>query len=105
MKVDIQSIHFKADKKLLDFVSKKLEKLDTFYDGIRSAEVFLRLENDSEKENKVVEVKVNMNSNPIFAKEQSPTFEASTDLVLDKLVAQVKKYKEKHQEKAAVSAM
>jgi putative sigma-54 modulation protein len=95
MKVDIQSIHFTADYKLLDFVTKKMEKLQTFYDGIKSTDVYLKVEKDSEKENKTVEVKINMNGNSIFAKEQASTFEAATDLVLDKLVAQVKKYKEK----------
>jgi putative sigma-54 modulation protein len=95
MKVDIQSIHFTADYKLLDFVTKKMEKVQTFYDGIKSTDVYLRIEKDSEKENKTVEVKINMNGNSIFAKEQASTFEAATDLVLDKLVAQVKKHKEK----------
>jgi ribosome-associated translation inhibitor RaiA len=38
---------------------------------------------------------LNLNGNPLFAKEHATTFEAATDLVLDKLVAQVKKHKEK----------
>jgi putative sigma-54 modulation protein len=95
MKVDIQSIHFTADYRLLDFITKKMEKVQTFYDGIKSADVYLRLEKDSEKENKTVEVKINIIGNPIFAKEQASTFEAATDMVLDKLVAQIKKHKEK----------
>jgi putative sigma-54 modulation protein len=95
MKVDIQSIHFTADYKLLDFVTKKMEKVQTFYDGIKSTDVYLKVEKDSEKENKTVEVKINLNGNSIFAKEQASTFETATDLVLDKLVAQVKKHKEK----------
>jgi putative sigma-54 modulation protein len=95
MKVDIQSIHFTADYKLLDFVTKKMEKVQTFYEGIKSTDVYLKVERDSEKENKTVEVKINMNGNSIFAKEQASTFEAATDLVIDKLVAQVKKHKEK----------
>lgn len=100
MKVNIQSIHFDADIKLLSFVNKKIDKVQTFYDQIKDADVYLRLEKDSEKENKIVEVKLNMNNTDIFAKEQSSTFEAATDLVLDKLVAQVKKHKEKLQAKA-----
>ena len=95
MKVDIQSIHFTADYRLLEFITKKMEKLQTFYDDIKSTDVYLRVEKDSEKENKTVEVKININGNPIFAKEQSSTFEAATDLVLDKLVIQLKKHKEK----------
>jgi putative sigma-54 modulation protein len=99
MKVDIQSIHFDADQKLLDFINKKIEKVGTYYEDIRSIDVYLRLEKDAEKENKTVEVKINMNNNPIFAKEHSSTFEAATDMVLDKLVSQVKKHKEKIQAK------
>lgn len=95
MKVDIQSIHFTADKKLLTFISQKLEKVNTFYDGIKSADVYLKLEKDAEKENKAVEVKLNMNGVDVFAKEQSTSFEAATDMVLDKVVSQVKKHKEK----------
>ncbi len=55
MKVDIQSIHFTADYRLLDFITKKMEKVQTFYDGIKSTDVYLRVEKDSEKENKTVE--------------------------------------------------
>jgi putative sigma-54 modulation protein len=99
MKVDIQSIHFDADQKLLDFINKKIEKVGTYYEDIRSIDIYLRLEKDAEKDNKTVEVKINLNHNPIFAKEHSSTFEAATDMVLDKLVAQVKKHKEKLQAK------
>lgn len=95
MKVDIQSIHFKADVKLLDFITRKVEKVQTFSDGIKSADVYLKVEKDAEKENKTVEVKINVSGNPIFAREQSNTFESATDMVLDKLVAQVKKHKQR----------
>jgi len=101
MKVDIQSIHFDADKKLLSFISEKLEKVNTFHNGIKSADVYLRIEKDAEKDNKAVEVKLNMNGIDVFAKEHSSTFEAATDLVLDKVVAQVKKHKERLQSKFA----
>ncbi len=99
MKVDIQSIHFDADKKLLDFVTQKVEKVNTFHEGINLADVYLRLEKDVEKNNKTVEIKVNVSGTPIFAKENSNTFEAATDLVIEKVKTQVKKHKEKLQEK------
>ncbi len=101
MKINLQSIHFVADKKLIEFVTKKLEKVTTFYDQIKDADVYLRLEKNTEKENKVIEVKLNMNNVDVFAKEQASTFETATDLIIDKLVAQVKKHKEKLQVKSA----
>lgn len=99
MKIEIQSIHFKADQKLLDFIKAKLEKTQTFFDGIQQVQVYLRLEKDKEKENKVVEIKLNVAGNPVFVKEQNGTFEAATDLAMDKLVAQIRKHKEKLQAK------
>ena len=45
MKLQIHSIHFDADVKLLDFIQKKADKLETFYEQIVDGEVFLRLNN------------------------------------------------------------
>ena len=101
MKIEIQSIHFKADKKLLDFIKNKVEKTQTFFDGVQNADVYLKLDKDKEGANKVVEIKMNVAGNPVFAKEHDITFEAATDLVLDKLVAQIRKHKEKLQAKTA----
>ncbi|MCS6968947.1 MAG: ribosome-associated translation inhibitor RaiA [Cytophagales bacterium] len=96
MKLQIHSIHFDADAKLLEFIQKKLNKLDTFFERITGGEVYLRLEKgEHSKENKVVEVKLFMPGGTIFAKEQNISFEAAVDEAIESLKAQVKKYKEK----------
>lgn len=95
MKLQIQSIHFDADKKLLEFVQKKLDKLDTFHDRILDAEVFLKVDNGEKKENKLINVKVNIPGNSLIAKEQAATFEEATDKVVENLKAQIKKQKER----------
>jgi putative sigma-54 modulation protein len=94
MKLEIQSIHFDADKKLLDYIEKKLNKLETFYDGIVSGEVFLKLTSEVSG-NKLVEVKLNVNNQTLFVKEQSKTFEASCDMAENSMKAQLIKYKER----------
>jgi putative sigma-54 modulation protein len=99
MKVEIQSIHFDADQKLLDFITRKVEKVNTFFSGIHNANVYLKLDKSNEKANKYVEIKLAVGGIPIFAKENSNTFESATDLVIEKVKAQVKKHKEKLQEK------
>ena len=95
MKLQIQSIHFDADKKLLDFVQKKLDKLDTFHDKIINTEVFLKLEPGEKKDNKIVQVKLSIPGNSIVAKEQAATFEEATDNIVENLKAQIKKQKER----------
>ena len=95
MKLNIQSIHFDADQKLLEFVNKKATKLETFHDRIIDGEVILRIDKDLHQENKVVEFKLNIPGHHFFAKERSKTFEAAADDVMEALKTQIKKHKEK----------
>ncbi|HVW97792.1 MAG TPA: ribosome-associated translation inhibitor RaiA [Mucilaginibacter sp.] len=100
MKITVQSIRFNADRKLLDFIQKKADKLDTFYDHIISGEVYLRLENVEDEANKIAEIKLLLPGNQIFAKEKCKTFEEATDLAVESLRKQI----EKHKQKKAVAA-
>lgn len=95
MKLQMHSIHFDADAKLLDFIQKRIDKLETFYDRFIDGEVFLRLDKDSSNENKIVEVKLNIPGNQLFAKEKSDSFEAGIDNASEALRRQIKKFKEK----------
>ena len=95
MDIKVHSVHFKADQKLLDFVNEKVTKLQLFFDNIIAGEVFLRLDKNSEKENKVAEVKILMPGRELFAKKQCKSFEDAADTAVEALRKQVKKHKEK----------
>ncbi len=95
MKLQMHSVHFDADQQLLDFIQRKADKLDTFYDRIVDGEVYLKQENGDETNNKVVEIKINIPGNQLFAKEQNGSFEAATDKAVEALRRQLKKHKEK----------
>lgn len=95
MDIKIQSIHFDADKKLIAFIQEKVKKLAKYHDGIIGAEVFLRLEKNSEKENKITEIKLLVPGSDVFAKRQCTTFEEATDLSVEAITSQLKKQKEK----------
>ncbi|HPX04500.1 MAG TPA: ribosome-associated translation inhibitor RaiA [Tenuifilaceae bacterium] len=95
MNVKIQSIKFDADKKLIDFINSKVNKLDRFYDNILSAEVFLRLENSQDLENKIAEIRLDIPGNDLFAERKCKTFEEAIDECVDALKRQVDKHKEK----------
>lgn len=94
MKVQVQSIHFDADVKLIDFIQMKLDKLETFYDRTVDAEVILRVNNQG-VENKTVEIKLNLPGDQLFAEKTNGSFEAATDLCTEALRKQIKKHKEK----------
>ncbi len=95
MEVKIQSVNFDADKKLVDFVEARVEKLEQFFDHIVGVESFLKVEKGEAKENKVVEIKVMIPGKDLFAKKQAKSFEEATDEAVEALRRQVKKYKEK----------
>ena len=94
MKVQVHAVHFNADQKLVNFITRKLEKLETFYDRLVHGEVFLRLNNEG-IENKTVEISLKVPGSKLFAKEQARSFEAATDMATEALKNQLKKFKTK----------
>jgi putative sigma-54 modulation protein len=95
MKLQMHSIRFDANQRLIDFIQKKADRLDKFFDRIIDGEVFMRLDKDNNMENKIVEIKLNIPGNQLFAKEKAKTFEAAVDLSLEALKKQIIKHKEK----------
>lgn len=95
MTVKIQSVHFDADKKLLEFIQERVDKLTQFYDGIITSDVILRLDKSNNAENKIAEIRIHIPGNDLFAKKKCKSFEEAVDTSLDALKTQVKKHKEK----------
>ena len=95
MNIQIHSVRFDADKKLIDFVHQKLDKLTQFGEDIVNAEVYLRLNKDQDRENKISEIRLELSGGPLFAKKQSKTFEEATDDVVEALKKQITKHKQK----------
>jgi putative sigma-54 modulation protein len=99
MKVIVQSVNFNADKELIDFVEKKVAGLEKYYDKIVDSEVFLKVQQSSEKENKFVDIKINIPGNDIVVKKQCKTFEEGTMVAVDSLKRKLTKEKEKVRDK------
>lgn len=95
MEMQIHSVHFDADKKLLNFIEAKVNKLLQYRDTILAADIFLRLDNVQDDNNKIVEIKLDVPSKPLFAKKQSKTFEEATDNAVNALKRQITKQKDK----------
>jgi putative sigma-54 modulation protein len=93
MNTQMHSIHFKADQKLLSFIQERLNKLEQFNDQIVSAEVFLKLDKDRVKENKITEIKLHIPGKDMFAKKQCKSFEEATDVAVEALRRQIIKDK------------
>ena len=98
MNVVIHPVRFDASTQLLDFVTKKLIKLETFFDRIIEAEVFLKMETKQNIKDKIVEIKLHVPGKTLFVAKTSKTFEESTDLALHTIAGQLKKQKQRLQE-------
>ena len=96
MNVNIQTVHFDADEKLVELVTRKVEKLNTFHDRITNVDVFLKLDNLVHTiKDKVVEIKVNVPKHEFFVKTSSKSFEESFEAAFDSIINQIKRKKEK----------
>lgn len=96
MNVNIRTVHFDADQKLINYVNQKLEKLTQFHDRIINVDVFLKLDNVVHNiKDKIVEIRVRVPRSEFFVKSTSKSFEASFDEAIESMVNQIKRKKEK----------
>ncbi|MVZ65129.1 ribosome-associated translation inhibitor RaiA [Sphingobacterium sp. DK4209] len=95
MNITVQSIKFNADQKLIEFIKKRSEKLNQFFDNIIEGACYLRLENVEDEANKIVELKFNVPGSQLFAKAQAKTFEEATDIAIESIRRQINKHKTK----------
>lgn len=95
MKVNTQSVNFDADAKLISFIQTRMDKLEQFYDKIISSDVYLKVENTSAKENKIVDIVVNIPRDKFAVKKQCKSFEEAVDSACDSIERKLVKKKEK----------
>ena len=95
MKVSIHAVNFNIDRKLVDFVQEKLDKLEKYYDKVVSSDVYLKLENTSDKENKTAEIKIHVPGDEIVVKKTGKSFEEAVDSASSSAERMLLKRKEK----------
>ena len=95
MKVNVQTPNFDADITLIQFIEKRLSKLETFYDRIIYADVYLKVQNTSQRENKIVEVLLSIPGDDVIVKKECRKFEEGIDECAHSLERQLKKRKQK----------
>ena len=96
MNVKIQTVRFDADTKLVGYINRKLQKLNTFHDRIIKVDVFLKLDNVVHNiKDKIAEIRVHVPRHRLFVKATSKSFETSFDDAFESLVIQIKKRKQK----------
>lgn len=95
MNIQIQSVHFDADRRLVEFVETKLTKLDRFVERATNVEVTLKLDKDHEKGNKVAVIQLYVPGDELVAEGRNRTFEEAFDEAFSAIKIQIEKYKDK----------
>ena len=100
MNIQLTTVHFTADQKLIDFVNKKVPKLDTYFEGIIGTEVILKVVKPETANNKVAEIKLSIpGADYLFAEKQADSFEEAIDLAIEAIRKQLTKFKDKLKDK------
>lgn len=95
MKVNVHAVNFTVDGKLVDFIQERMNKLEKYYDKVVDSDVFLKVEKTSDKENKIVEIKINVPGDDFIVKKQCKTFEEAAETAAESLERVLLKRKEK----------
>ena len=98
MKVSVQSIHFNADVKLVEFIEKKIMRLDRYFDKNRSveAEVYLKLQDTGgQVHEKIIEIKLLLPGGWLIDKKTGRSFESAITASTDTLKRQLLRHKER----------
>lgn len=96
MEIKVQSIKFDADQKLLEFVDKKLAKIERFYEGITAVDVTMSLLNEAQ--NKNVKVVVAIPGSTVVVERNAKSFEDAVTEAADILKEKLTRIKEKKAE-------
>lgn len=95
MKVNVHAVNFNVDGKLVGFIQDRMDKLEKFYDKVVTSDVFLKVEQTSEKENKTTEIKISVPGDEFIVKKQCKTFEEGVELCAEAMQRLLLKRKEK----------
>ncbi|MFA6593268.1 MAG: HPF/RaiA family ribosome-associated protein [Bacteroidales bacterium] len=93
MEINVKSLKFDADQKLLDYVQKKVSRLERFYDGIQSVDVTLSLLNG--QDNKCAKLQTRVLGQDIMITRSAKSFEDALSASVDAMKENITRAKEK----------
>ena len=97
MQIRMTTRHYKAPNNIREYVEKKVQRLDKYFDGIIDCDVTLSYE----KLDQVAEFALNVQGQKLVVVEKSDDIYKCIDFGVDKLERQLKKYKNKLKERKA----
>ena len=91
MQVNINGHHIELTDSMHQYVNDKFQKLERFFDHINNVQVILKVE----KLSQIAEATLQVNQGELHASASDESIYAAVDSLVDKLVRQLNKHKEK----------
>ena len=91
--INVKSLKFNADEKLLDFIDKKVGKVEKFFDNMGDIDVTLSLLPDAD--NKCVKLQTHIPGENLIIERNAHTFEEAVTEAADALKEKIVRAKEK----------
>lgn len=91
--INVKSLKFDADEKLLEYIDKKVGKVEKFFDNLGDIDVTLSLLPDAE--NKNVKLQTHFPGEDLIVERQARTFEEAVTNAADALKERIVRAKEK----------
>ena len=95
MNINFQSVNYNADSKLIEFAEKRIKKISQFYLNIIDVFIYTKVENTSDRVNKLAELKIGIPGDDVVVKKTAKSFEEAISLAADSAERILKRHKEK----------
>lgn len=95
MKVNVHAVNLNVDRKLIGYVQDRLNRLEKYYDRVVNSDVYFKLDNTNEKQNKIAEIKIVVPGDEFIVKKQCKSFEEAVELAADSMERLLMKRKQK----------
>ena len=95
MNINFQSVNYNADSKLIEFAEKRIKKISQFYLNIIDVFIYTKIENTSDRLNKLAELKICIPGDDVVVKKTAKSFEEAINLAAYSAERILKRHKEK----------
>ena len=93
MTINVQYVKMLTSETMTDYVTKRLEKLETKFDWIMSAKVFFKMENNPKGDGHICDIDLSLPGPKIFASSKEKNFESAVKNTISDLTKQLEKRK------------
>ena len=100
MRINFQYSQCRSSKKTESLISRKFQRFEKMFEGISLCQIMLKKEKHDKKKEFIIEAKLSVPGNDLYASEQAESFEIAAEKVCVDLEKQVRKHKEMLNRKA-----